>query len=60
MILSLKYSPYLVTSRKSKNMFKNRSKWASSWPGIEPVPSAVQGHNPNHWTSREFPNQFLI
>ena len=24
------------------------------WPGIEPVPSAVKMHSPNHWTSREF------
>ena len=25
------------------------------WPGIEPVPPAVEVRNPNHWTAREFP-----
>ena len=28
-------------------------------PGSEPVPSAVKVQSPNHWTSREFPSQFL-
>ena len=25
-------------------------------PEIEPVPAAVKGQNPNHWTAREFPH----
>ena len=25
------------------------------WPGIEPVPPAVEARSPNHWTTREFP-----
>ena len=27
------------------------------WPGIEPGPSAVKEPSPNHWTTREFPNE---
>ena len=30
------------------------------WTGIKPGPLAVKGWNPNHWTTREFPAQFLI
>ena len=26
-------------------------------PEIEPVPAAVKGQNPNHWTAREFPQK---
>ena len=26
------------------------------WPGIEPVPPAVEVHSPNHWTAREVPD----
>ena len=26
-----------------------------SWPGIEPVPPAVEAWSSNHWTTREFP-----
>ena len=25
------------------------------WPGIEPVPPAVEAQGPNEWTPREFP-----
>ena len=25
------------------------------WPGIEPVPPAVEAQSSNHWTTREFP-----
>ena len=25
------------------------------WPGIEPLPSAVEVQNLNHWTAREVP-----
>ena len=25
------------------------------WPGIEPVPHAVEVQHPNHWTAREVP-----
>ena len=29
------------------------------WPGIEPGPTAVKGSSLNHWTAREFPDNFL-
>ena len=33
----------------------------AAWPGIEPVPSAVEWQIPNHWTIREFlRNAFLM
>ena len=25
------------------------------WPEIKPVPHAMEGQSPNHWTAREFP-----
>ena len=25
------------------------------WPGIEPMPPAVEARGPNHWTARELP-----
>ena len=31
------------------------------WPGIKPIPSAVDAWSPNHWTVREVPQyHFLI
>ena len=30
------------------------------WPGIEPVPPAVEAQSPNHWTAREFPHAHLF
>ena len=29
-------------------------------PGIEPGPSALKVQSPNHWTTREFPNDFFF
>ena len=29
------------------------------WPGIEPVPPAVEARSLNHWTTREVPEKFL-
>ena len=28
-------------------------------PGIKPVPRAVEAWRPNHWTTREFPENIL-
>ena len=30
------------------------------WPGIEPGATAVKAPSPNHWTTREFPEQNII
>ena len=32
----------------------------SSRPEIKPVPPAVEGQSPNHWTAREVPGLFLL
>ena len=29
-------------------------------PGIEPMPPAVEGQGPNHWTAREVPQAFIF
>ena len=29
------------------------------WPGMEPIPPAVEAWRPNHWTAREFPPLLL-
>ena len=29
-------------------------------PGIEPVPPAVEAQSPNHWTTREFLEAWLL
>ena len=28
------------------------------WPGIEPLPPAMETQRPHHWTAREFPKTF--
>ena len=30
------------------------------WPGIEPVPHAMEAQSPNHWTAREFPIKDIL
>ena len=30
------------------------------WPGIEPVPPALEAWSPSHWTAREFPTIFVM
>ena len=30
------------------------------WPGIKPLPPAVEGQSPDHWTAREFPSPLFL
>ena len=37
-----------------------RSMHDPHWPGIEPVPPAVEARSLNHWTAREVPGETLL